>query len=60
MSGLIEFIYDVFLGWFEPKSRNESQFSRTTRGITGVLLIILSISTVIFCIYLFAKLKNAA
>ena len=60
MQELIIFIYDLFSSWFKPKSRNESQLSRVIRSTTGVLLIILSISTTILCIYLFAKFKNAA
>lgn len=60
MRELIEFIYDIFSGWFQQKHFNESQWSRIIRGFIGVLLITLSISIVIYCIYLFAKLKYAA
>jgi hypothetical protein len=56
MSEIIEFIYDIFSGWFKPKSRHESRWNRVMRGFIGVLLIILSISLIMFFIYLFAKL----
>lgn len=37
----MEFIYDIFSGWFEQKYRNEFQWSNIIRGFMGLLLILL-------------------
>ena len=60
MEGIILFIYDIFSYWFKPKSLNDTLWNRIIKGSIGALLIILSISILIFCIYLIANLKNAA